>query len=643
MDFFTAQERARTLSGWLIALFGLAVVLIVLTVYAVLALVLLQGEMLWDAGLFLATAVAIGVVIAGASTVRSAGLRSGGGAAVAEMLGGRLISAETTHPAERRLMNVVEEMALSAGTPVPSVYVLDDEGRINAFAAGYSPEDAVVGFTRGALEVFSRDELQAVAAHEFSHIVNRDIRLNIRLTGLLFGILALGLGGRLLLRATWYGGGGRRDGRATAALAATGVALFVTGYLGVFLGRIIRAGVSRQREFLADAAAVQWTRNPEGMAGALKKIGAMGSRLETASAEEVSHFFFANGLRSGLFSGLWSTHPPLKDRVRRIEPSFDGDFSRVRLDSQETEVGPRGRPSRRGHAAGSAHPAAAIAAGLVGVAAIESEISTGSGDGARDLHSDLRDIPETLLNAAHEPLSAVALMYAVMLDRDPTAREPQLKILDQQVISHLRDEVRRLLSDVDGLQSDVRLALVDVAAPALRTLSNSQAEKLMTVLSELARADHRLSIFEFALTTAVRHRLAASHGKAGKSRHWTLSGIEQEVRLVLTALAMAGQGRPEMGRAAYRAGLRVLDLSEGGALPACTAEDLQRALQHLSEATPRLRQQIVAACAATTLHDRTVRAEELYLLRAVAAALDAPLPASIYRAYQDAPRPEVAA
>ena len=268
MDFFGQQERAKRRTGWLVALFAVAVTLIVGMVYLAAALALRGPEVAsagaplqwWDPGLFALVAVGVGAIVGVASGVRVLSLRSGG-SAVAEMMGGRVVSPETSDPDERRLFNVVEEMALASGVPVPVVYVLPDEPAINAFAAGYALEDAVVAVTAGALHDLTRDELQGVVAHEFSHLLNRDSRLNLRLTGLIFGILALGLAGRLLLRGSWHIGGGKRNQGALIVLAV-GLALFLTGYLGVLFGRIIRAAVSRQREVLADAAAVQFTRNP---------------------------------------------------------------------------------------------------------------------------------------------------------------------------------------------------------------------------------------------------------------------------------------------------------------------------------------------------------------------------------------------
>src|SRR5262245_33763556 len=318
MDFFERQDRARRNTLQLIVYFGFGVVLMILAVYLAVLVAFTGlsasesrhshgfGERsrpaftLWNPSWFMGAATGtLSVVLLGA-LYRVSGL-SRGGKAVAEMLNGRPISPVTTDPDERKVLNVVEEMALASGVPVPPVYLLANESGINAFAAGHSPSDAVIGVTAGTVRLLKRDELQGVIAHEFSHILNGDMRLNLRLMGWVFGILCLAIIGRMLLQVR----GGKKN-----PLPVLGIALLVIGWAGVFFGRLIQAAVSRQREFLADAAAVQFTRNPEGLAGALKKIGGlkMGSRIKAAEAEEASHMFFGNGVGKS-FLHLWDTHP----------------------------------------------------------------------------------------------------------------------------------------------------------------------------------------------------------------------------------------------------------------------------------------------------------------------------------------------
>jgi Zn-dependent protease with chaperone function len=342
MDFFEAQDVARQRTRYLVVLFIAAVVAIIFVLYAAAHLLVYKVAtnepwVRFDPGLFGLVAAGVLLVVGSGSGFRTMQLRRGG-PAVAELLGGRRISQETTDPDERRLVNVVEEMALASNIPVPAIYVLDNEEGINAFAAGHTPEDAAVAVTRGTLQSLSRDELQGVIAHEFSHIFNGDMRLNLRLMGLLFGILLLAVVGRMLLQvgpASMRGGarraGGGKRGGGDSRVILIGLVLLMVGYIGVLFARLIQAAISRPREDLADAAAVQFTRNPDGLAGALRKIGASreaggpGGRVWNAHAEEAGHFFFANNL-TGFAAQLFATHPPLAERIRRIDPSFRGDF-----------------------------------------------------------------------------------------------------------------------------------------------------------------------------------------------------------------------------------------------------------------------------------------------------------------------------
>ena len=414
MDYFQNQDVARKKTGRLVFFFIIAVVLIILSVYAAVGAVLTfaapegAGEgantlgWLWNPELFGIVALGTSGLIAGGSLFKVAAL-SGGGHTVAELLGGRLLHPDKASPDERRLLNVVEEMAIAAGLPVPPVYLLENESGINAFAAGHTTGDAVIAVTSGTLSRLSRDELQGVIAHEFSHILNGDMRLNIRLMGVLFGILVIGLTGWIIFRSSFDGGyvrmGARDDDRkGFNPLPLIGLALYVIGYVGVFFANLIKAAVSRQAsEFLADASAVQFTRNPEGIAGALKKIGALaeGSRVEDPHAEEASHMFFGEAVSgfNELF-GLLSTHPPLVERIRRIDPSFTGDFSQVRLDRTLEEAAPRERWARR---PGSGVMALTAAGAVARVGTID--------QGHIDYATDLKEsMPCPLIDAVRDPL-----------------------------------------------------------------------------------------------------------------------------------------------------------------------------------------------------------------------------------------------
>src|SRR5512145_559045 len=331
MDFFEHQEVARRSTRRLVVLFALAVVCVVVAVNLVGAALyfafLLPADRAWSIaalpnGFFLTnTLVVLGLI--GGGTAVEMDARASGGDAVARMVGARPVDPSTRDLLDRRLLNVVEEMAIASGVPVPRVFVMDDQSSINAFAAGHSINDAVIAVTRGTLTRLTRDELQGVVGHEFSHVLNGDMRLNMRLIGVLFGLTMVAMAGRFLLEIAGRGRGGSDRGGGIAVVALAGVTLWVLGYIGVFFGRLIKAAVSRQREFLADASAVQFTRNPDGIGGALRKIGGLGAaeglgtRIDHPQAEALSHLFLG-AARPAFVSGLFATHPPIEERVRRI-------------------------------------------------------------------------------------------------------------------------------------------------------------------------------------------------------------------------------------------------------------------------------------------------------------------------------------
>ena len=428
MDFFARQDKARRNTKLLVFYFALAVIFLILAVYAAVALIFTgigvkNGESNAVSGLsqltvfFWATLATLATISFG-SLFKTLQLARGG-SAVAELLDGRLVNSGGREANERKLLNVVEEMAIASGVPVPQVYVMDNEPGINAFAAGHSSGDAAISVTRGCMTLLSRDELQGVVGHEFSHILNGDMRLNLRLIGLIFGILCLTIIGRILIRTR-----GRKN-----PLPLLGIALIVIGWAGVFFGRLIQAAVSRQRETLADASSVQFTRNPAGLAGALKKIGGLaeGSRLNSPHAEEASHLFFANGMSDSVFS--FATHPPLVERIRALDPSFDGKFPTVVLpnvtaeaptESQAPPLPPTSLPIPGFPKMPGIVPAVIAQADMV------ANIGQPTPEHLRYAVEFARAMPPNLEAATRDPLGACALLCAFLLDADASARDRYL-------------------------------------------------------------------------------------------------------------------------------------------------------------------------------------------------------------------------
>lgn len=671
MDFFAQQDAARRTTRRLVLYFAIAVTLIVGAVYLAVRLILFgisvqtgragEGAMpLFDLGLFTLTAGVTLMVILGGSLYKTIVLREGGDA-VAWMLGGRLIEPDSTNPDERRLLNVVEEMALASGVPVPHVYVLDKESGINAFAAGYSASDAVIGITDGALRLLSRNELQGVIGHEFSHLLNGDMRLNLRLMGILHGILVIALiGGTILRSVYWTGGGGGRDrkggGSLGLAILLFGATLIAVGYIGVFFGRLIKSAVSRQREYLADAAAVQFTRNPIGLSGALQKIGGhgKGSRLRSPRAEEASHMFFGDGVERRFFAAALATHPPLGERIQRIDPGWDGEFPEIA--PAPVEAAKAESAAARERAAGEAVIGAAVAGAAVAGAAVATGAAAGSetsGEAAPDaltpdsvtarigtlsqahlayVQQLLADLPDGLRDAVHEVEGAEAAVYALLLADDPDTRTEQLDLLAARAEPAAYQRTRELAGAVAACPPQVRLPLLDLALPALGQLSIGRYEQFLAAVVALIRADRRIDLFEYALERLLRAHLDSRfHPERRTTTHYyRLDRLGGECSLLLSALAHSGQVRPEEAARAFAAGtgelpaglegLELLDRS------ACGMEAIDRALGELDRTSPPLKRRLVRAATATVAFDHRVTVPEGELLRAIADSLGCPVP-----------------
>ncbi len=644
-DFFQRQASARRSTAWLISMFALSAIAVVVAVFVVTYLLLaaqhdgvssLDGalqQVPWQAP----TGAAGGALalIAGGSLFKVGALRMGGGRGVAEGMGGRrLVRDTTTDPAERRLLNVVDEMAIASGTPSPPVFVIDDDA-INAFAAGYSPSDAVIGVTRGCVETMSRDELQGVIAHEFSHILNGDMRMSIRLIGVLHGILLLGLIGQMVLRIVFHSSpryssrrsGSDNSGQAVIAMLTIGVALLVLGSLGSLLGGLIKAAVSRQREYLADASAVQFTRNPEGIAGALKRIlaSAVGSRVSNPRAPELSHMFFSQGVWEG-FTSLMATHPPLLKRIRAIEPDWDGKLPK----------GVAGGVADVGDAVGFASGAAPPYRGSA------EEVSVESVDDAVHQIGDPLDahrlyaaeliaaIPDAVRDAAGDPGGARAVVYALLLDENPEVRAKQRQALeetaDPAVVSQLFD---LLLEPIDNLDERLRLPLVDLSLASLAAMSFPQYQRFCRSFRALVVADNRLSLFEWTLSQVLLRNLRPQFERVRSPRvkYSSLYPLSHECGVLLSALAYAC-GEESHAAAGYGIGRSQLKEAPGNLLDRsqCGLDALRAALEKIALAEEHHRGRVVDAAAAVICADRRVVVAEAELLRGISDLLDCPMP-----------------
>jgi Zn-dependent protease with chaperone function len=645
MDFFEAQARARKRTGRLVFLFGLAVCGTVLAAYAagvVIAAGAGNGEpKFFDPLLFAGTALGVLAVVGGASFFKWLQF-SKGGSAVAEMVGGRRIDPGSADTGERRLLNIVEEMSIASGVPVPAVYVMDEEQGINAFAAGLTTGDAVVAVTRGTLQRLSRDELQGVIAHEFSHILNGDMRLNVRITAILFGILVLGLMGRGILEVMFRGrvrssGGGKNKGGAVVVILFVGLSLLIIGYVGYFFGRLIQAAVSRQREYLADASAVQFTRNPGGITGALAKIGGLeeGSSLETSKAGQIGHFFFAQGFRS-LFGGLFATHPRLEERIRAIDPRWNGAFPKLESDPEAGEAAasafasavPLAAPAVPGQARPSSPtPPQAPPLSSGNLMSQAGSVTETHFRQARDL---LDRLPQTLLASARDAAGAQALAYALLLSAQDSGLAAVLDLIRTRAGTAMADRVLALQPLLNSTPQEARLPLVQLAIPALRTLTAAESDSFLAILEQATRADNRMSFFEFALERTMARALRLARKPSTRVDFDSFSGVSGDIARVLSALAWVGQAQAVTAAAAFGSGLAQLKLIETQIVllqpSECRLTALAQSLDRLARASLPIKKRTLVAASFVIGHDGVVLREEAELFRAVAATLDCPMP-----------------
>ncbi len=632
MDFFQAQDSARRNTRSLVFFFAMAVLsLIVITNMLVMVLFgfLRTGEQgltlgvvaaQFDWEVFFLIGAGVSFVILAGSVYKTIAL-SAGGPAVAESLGGRLISQNTTDLHERKALNVVEEMAIASGTPVPPVYLLEHEPGINAFAAGFTPGDAVVGLTRGTIAYLSRDELQGVVAHEFSHILHGDMRLNIRLVGVLHGILLIGLIGYFILRSV-RGGSSKNAG----PIMGLGIGLLVIGYAGTFFGNLIKSSVGRQREFLADASAVQFTRNNEGIADALKKIGgyAAGSVLETAEAPTMSHAYFSTGV-SSILQSVFATHPPLDKRIRRIDPRWDGFYIPVTQEIDETvqtQTADAGKPATR-----AMHTAAGV---IIASQVLDSVGQAGPAqlDYAARLVSD---IPEAVREAVHDPYGARAVIYCLIIDtRRPEIRDAQLQRLQSLGDSGIRELVGKLVGPVRSLDVGYRLPLIDMAMPAMRRLSGPQYQLFKKNLSFLIQADKRIDLFEWSLQKILFHHLDAHFGRPGKrvAKYGSLEKLRRDVVALLSVLVYSCVKDENAVQSAFESAERELGLAGLTLLPRqeIGLQTLDAAVDNLALLKPLLKPRVLKACMTIITQDREYSPNEVELMRAIGSVLDCPVP-----------------
>ena len=644
MDFYAHQENARRATRWLLLAFLVSVALVVAAIDAVVVVLFGFSESgASPTGAVVVTTIVALAVICGASLFKTLSLRAGGGV-VARSLGGIRLDRNSGDPALRRLHNVVEEMAIASGVTMPEIYVLENEDGINAFAAGNSPADAAIAVTRGAATRLKRDELQGVVAHEFSHILNGDMRLNLRLLGWTFGLLAIAIVARIVLQSSpRTGGRGRKDGAGALILAA--LAVMVLGYIGVFFGRLLQAAVSRHRERLADASAVQFTRDPQGLTGALLKIAGLsaGSRLVAPEGEQVAHMLFAPG-----FARLLATHPPIEERLQELNPQFRAselpalaaaamrDAERQRaadaaLAPRPASAVPDAASSRAPFApltqmrvdAPAAHEIAALA-GTIGNRQVR------YAEGAR------RAIPAGLRDFVESPDHARALILLVLLSKVPEVLAEQRRVLVASYGEEFTARVFGMSALTDALAPALRLPVVQQLFPALRRLSLNERTQLRVAVDKLARADARIDVFECCLTLLLASSL---DDLDGGTLHGGASLLQESEAVSVTLAILAGQGSDDdaQARRAYDAGIAVVLPKQRPAYRTVAdwPRQLGAALTRLAALRPFAKQVLIEGLVRCVAHDQKLSIEEGELLRTVCAVLNCPLPPIVAQGRDD--------
>ena len=653
-SFFENQHLARRNTKVLVLLYVLAVAGVILAVDLVLAGIYASNiewqhagrELSWAVRLrmvpkvlYLWGAIGTGLVIFAVSGWHILKLSSGG-KAVAEMVGARRVTSDTRDPLERRLVNVVEEMSIASGVRVPAVYVMEGEAGINAFAAGYDTSDSVVAVTRGTLETLNRDELQGVMAHEFSHILHGDMRLNIRMIGILAGIVFIGSIGEFILRSQRGS-----DSKGAAPLIIGGLALLVIGYIGLFFARIIKAAVSRQREFLADASSVQFTRNPDGIAGALDQIGASsaGALISNRHAEDLSHMFFGQGIQVRL-SSLFDTHPPLAERIARVHERFDRSSYRkaraaavVAVDVEEKDL--QGDEKRK--TAAAAFLAGGSIAGRRGAdvstqwgrSAGESSKLVGSMDGAKVDYAArlLGSLPAGLREKLRDPDGARAAMVALLFAPKDDVMQTQVDALKAKGLAALAEQARAIAPLCRRLGAAFHLPVIDLALPAVKAAPAQARDELIAALEAVINADRRVSLHEFVVVTLVRSQLAPQL-KPGASGSRKISDLQAEAVVVLSLIAHAGTRQDATGErgaalaAAMRAGTQEMGLPDVPPAIALSLETAAAALDALTSLAPMQKAVLIKSLFAVVSADGSIRVMEAELMRLVGAVLNCPLP-----------------
>lgn len=649
MNFFEQQDIAHRNTKRLIALLCLAVLSLIAITTLLFAVVFYYMELnthtyLANSGLWsgimhsLSWKMLAGISVSVCAVIFLGSLYkliqlSSGGRVVAESLGGRPLVVQNANADEKKILNVVEEMSIASGTPVPPVYIIEDEA-INAFAAGHSPQDAVIGVTRGCIRVLNRDELQGVIAHEFSHIFHGDMKLNMRLIALLNGILLIGLIGEFLFRSSSHRAAFRSSkDKSPAAMMGIGIGLMVIGYAGTFFGKLIKAAVSRQREFLADASAVKFTRNPDGIGGALKKLGGYvgGSQMDIANASEFSHMFFGEG-SSNLFSAF-ATHPPLQERIKRIDPRWNGEFAHIDVYDASADSHLENTYIKEERLSGAGNDLSPFEfttpkTAMEFVTTVDQVLQTIGQPNQSHLayaHQTLNAISDELRDAAHTPWEAQALMLGLLFDKNADKQTKQWQDLGTLFSQAQIESIKPLATQASLLEPRLRLPLLELSLPALKNLSPKQYELFRIAMNSIIHADEHIDLIEWSFFRIITHNLEP---KRNTNHLVDLAQLKKETCTLLSVIANAGTDSSENAQAAFNSSKTIIGFNDATLIREqdYSMMDLDLAITRLNCVKPLQKSKLLKAMSQCVLADQKVTVVEAELFRAIADALDCPVP-----------------
>ena len=631
MDFFEHQDQAKKKTKRLVFFFVLAVILIIATLNTAAFIAGNQSGQfkltvqqylvsLWFVGVTVATLV---IILLG-SLIRSLQI-SGGGHSVAKMVNARSIEMNTKDKLERRLINVVEEMSIASGMPVPSLFIMDEEMGMNAFVAGLVPSDTVLVVTKGLLENLNRQELQGVVAHEFSHIFNADMRMNVRLIAILGGILALGQLGYFLLRSMRYSRHRRssssnsNNNQLGMVIMGAAVVLLIVGYIGLFFGRLIKAAISRQREFLADASAVQYSRDSMGIANALYRIktNGKGSLLQSSHAEDMSHMCFGTALKFTAFSNMLATHPPLDERIKTLVPHYRPDKS------SDSESAPVYEDSAI--AGFSSNQTAADSMEINSPEQLVAQIGQMQPEQLSQAKTIRESIPEQLIEAAHNTDLVILAILAIITAGSDGEIEQLLTSVSRRLTTNQLDLLKNYTQLAYNLPNKAVLPLVEIAMPSLKQLDDDQKKNMLACSSLLITADKKINPFEFFLYALLRKNLSQKDKGFSNSIFRKYKPVLEDIQYLISILAEASGCRTTelvgSAMASFAPSWKLPDT-----LPTYDASQLNKSLLRLNRLSPLLKKPLMQTLAEIVMYDGKLLSDEIDLLRATGIYLECPIP-----------------